>query len=139
MSHHEISNMTHRIELQKFGSELSSGLPLMLSPTHFVTNIDVTVIENCLEYLLKPRISKVNSFKDYFNERCPINEKGFGKIRFYDTKIKWGASSRWPFGRNPAWGSIETTATGKTHPTISIYFFRFQRCYQRERFLAVWW
>ena len=32
---------------------------------------------------------------------------------------KWGASSRWPFGLNSAWGSLETTIIGKTHPTLS--------------------
>ena len=32
--------------------------------------------------------------------------------------IKWGASSRWSFRPNSAWGSIETTNLAKTHPTL---------------------
>ena len=32
--------------------------------------------------------------------------------------IKWGASSRWSFGPNSAWCSIETTTIGKTQPTL---------------------
>ena len=30
-------------------------------------------------------------------------------------KFKWGASSRWSFGPNSAWGSLETKTIGKTH------------------------
>ena len=32
--------------------------------------------------------------------------------------VKWDASSRWSFGPNFAWGSIETTAIGKSHPSL---------------------
>ena len=32
--------------------------------------------------------------------------------------IKWGASSRWSFGPNPPWGSIDTTTIGITHPSL---------------------
>ena len=32
--------------------------------------------------------------------------------------LKWGASSQWSFGPNSAWGSIEMTTIGKTHPTL---------------------
>ena len=30
-------------------------------------------------------------------------------------KVKWGASSRWSFGPNSAWGSIKTTTARKKH------------------------
>ena len=32
--------------------------------------------------------------------------------------IKRGASSRWSFGPNSTWGSIETTTIGRMHPTL---------------------
>jgi len=32
--------------------------------------------------------------------------------------IKWGASSRWSFRPNSAWGSIGTTIIGRTRPTL---------------------
>ena len=32
--------------------------------------------------------------------------------------LKWDASYRWSFGPNSAWGRIETTIIGKTHPTL---------------------
>ena len=38
----------------------------------------------------------------------PIGEKGI---------VKWSASSRWPFGPNPAWGGIEAII-GNTHPLV---------------------
>ena len=31
------------------------------------------------------------------------------------SKVKWSASSRWSFGPNSAWGSIETTTARKKH------------------------
>ena len=33
-------------------------------------------------------------------------------------QIKWGASSRWSFGPNSVWGSVETMTIGKTHPNL---------------------
>ena len=33
-------------------------------------------------------------------------------------KVKWGASTRWLFGPNSAWGTIETTTIGKTLRTL---------------------
>ena len=38
--------------------------------------------------------------------------------RFWD--LKWGASSRWSFGPNSAWWSIETTIIRKAHPTLIV-------------------
>ena len=38
-----------------------------------------------------------------------------------NSKIKRGASSRWSFRPNSAWGSIETATIGKTHPTVQIW------------------
>ena len=35
-----------------------------------------------------------------------------------DDMVKWGAFSRWSFNLNFAWGNIETTIMGKTHPTL---------------------
>ena len=35
-----------------------------------------------------------------------------------DRRLKWGASSRWPFRQNSAWGTIEATTIGKKHPTL---------------------
>ena len=32
--------------------------------------------------------------------------------------LKWGASSRWSFRPNSAWGSRETTTTGNTRTTL---------------------
>ena len=32
--------------------------------------------------------------------------------------LQWGVSSRWSFEPNSVCGSIETTTTGKTHPTL---------------------
>ena len=32
---------------------------------------------------------------------------------------KKGASLRWSFRPNSAWGSLETTVIGKTHPTLN--------------------
>ena len=34
------------------------------------------------------------------------------------SKIKWSAYSRWSFGSNSAWGSVETMTKRKTHPTL---------------------
>ena len=42
----------------------------------------------------------------------------FLHLRKFSFKLKWGASSRWSFGSNSAWSSIETTTIGKTHPTL---------------------
>ena len=42
----------------------------------------------------------------------------FQHIGKFNRIIKWGASSRWSFGPISAWGSIETTITRKTHPTL---------------------
>ena len=36
--------------------------------------------------------------------------------------IKWGASSRWSFGPNSTWGSIETTTIWKTRPSLILNF-----------------
>ena len=38
--------------------------------------------------------------------------------KFYARMIKWGVSSRWSFHPISAWGSIETTTIGKTHPSL---------------------
>ena len=43
--------------------------------------------------------------------------------------LKWGASSRWPFGLNPRWGSLETTTSGKTHPTLLYIYSRHIRVF----------
>ena len=40
--------------------------------------------------------------------------------------VKWGASPGWSFGPNPAWGSIETTTIGKTHPTLLFNLLSFR-------------
>ena len=39
--------------------------------------------------------------------------------------IKWAASFRWSFGSNFAHGSIETTAVGKTQPTLTLNWVTF--------------
>ena len=47
----------------------------------------------------------------------PTNQKIIEGKSYYMTRIiKWGASSRLPFGPNFAWGSIETPAIGKKRP-----------------------
>ena len=38
-------------------------------------------------------------------------------LRFFF--VKWGASFRWSFHPNSAWGSMETTTIGQTHPTLT--------------------
>ena len=38
------------------------------------------------------------------------------------THVKRGASSQLSFGSNSAWGSIETAAIWKTHPTLPSIF-----------------
>ena len=52
-----------------------------------------------------------------------INHDNFKKwprfrevIEPFIDQLKRGTSSRWSFGPNSAWGSIETTTMGKTHP-----------------------
>ena len=32
--------------------------------------------------------------------------------------IQWGSFFQWSFGPSSAWGSIETTTVGETHPTL---------------------
>ena len=39
---------------------------------------------------------------------------------FKRDQIMRGAPSRWSFGPNSAWSSIETMAIGKTHPTLFV-------------------
>ena len=36
----------------------------------------------------------------------------------WGSNVKLGASSRWSFHLNSAWGIIETTTIGKTHPSL---------------------
>ena len=36
------------------------------------------------------------------------------------SQIKWSGSSRWSFGLNSAWPSIDTLAIGKVHPTLRL-------------------
>ena len=33
-------------------------------------------------------------------------------------KLKWGASSQWPFGPSSAWGSIKTAIIMRTHSSL---------------------
>ena len=40
------------------------------------------------------------------------------KPLFGRENLKWGASSRWSFRPNSAWGSIETTTIRETHPAL---------------------
>ena len=47
------------------------------------------------------------------------DQKSFRSVVGYCRQlVKWGASSRWSFGPNFAWESIETTAIVKTHSTL---------------------
>ena len=49
-----------------------------------------------------------------------LYESGRGSkcYRLSDLCFKWGASSRWSFDPNSAWGCIETTTIEMTHPTL---------------------
>ena len=51
-------------------------------------------------------------------KRLPTHQ---GMIKKVD--IKWGASSRWSLRPNSVWGSIETTDSRKTHPTLLFIIF----------------
>ena len=45
----------------------------------------------------------------------------FQEFKYYPREsylLKWGASLQWSFRPNSAWGSLETTITGKTHSTL---------------------
>ena len=42
------------------------------------------------------------------------------RIKGENNTVKWFAYSRWSFGSNSTWGSIETTTIGKTHPTLRL-------------------
>ena len=68
---------------------------------------------------LKIKLIKSNNFPSNLFSFC------FKYNNFFVT-IKWGASSRWSSRPNSAYGSLETTAIGKTHPTLilmSLYLF----------------
>ena len=55
---------------------------------------------------------------------CQICFCRLSRARFNQQNIlKWGASTRWSFGPNFAWGSKETTTIGKTHPTLLIWSY----------------
>ena len=41
--------------------------------------------------------------------------------------VKWSASSRWSFGPNSAWESLETMTIGNTHPISLETFFVFRQ------------
>ena len=49
-------------------------------------------------------------------KRLPTHQEMIQKSLFDD--IKWGASSRWLFRPNSAWGSIATKSIGKMHTTL---------------------
>ena len=48
---------------------------------------------------------------------CKFFDKQRGLNR---SLLKSGVSFWWSFGSNSAWGSIETTTIGKTHPTLEM-------------------
>ena len=75
-----------------------------------------------LFWWLRPRRSLI---KKYFLFKNKIRTFTCNDQQIIDLlgKVKWGASLRWSFGPNSAWGRIETTTIGKTHPTL----------YQRNR------
>ena len=51
--------------------------------------------------------------------------------------MKWGASSRWSFRPNSAWGSKETTTIGKTHPTLYYIYLIHILVFCHE--FHIWW
>ena len=50
----------------------------------------------------------------YFNQTY----MGYVQITWTMYKLKWDASSRWPFRPNSAWGSIEMVTIEKTRSTL---------------------
>ena len=52
----------------------------------------------------------LSNFEYFLNGNIPL------RIR----TLKWDVSSQWQFGSNSAWGSIEKTGIGKTHPTLPL-------------------
>ena len=45
------------------------------------------------------------------------------RLAFGKFQVKWDASFRWSFHPNSAWGNIEMTTIGKTHPTVDFLVF----------------
>ena len=60
------------------------------------------------------------------------------KITNNDNLLKWSALFRWSFGPNSAWGSIERTIIGKTHPTLLVQIF-VVRLHPVCRWIIPWW
>ena len=60
-----------------------------------------------------PVDKNINQFAAWYNF------DKFNKI----SQIKWGASSQWSFDPNSIWGSTESMAIGKTHPTLFLDFW----------------
>ena len=64
-------------------------------------------------------VNPLNLLKDHVSARDVVR-KGI-VLSFYSrsfSHFKWDASSRWSFGPNPAFGSIETTTIGNMLPTL---------------------
>ena len=63
--------------------------------------------------------------------------------QFENPILKWGASSRWPFRPNSAWGRIETTTITKTHPTLFLRIFTYEisqiKLFQHPIFSSMIW
>ena len=72
---------------------------------------------NELLRFLKIKLIKSNNF--------PSNLFSCFKYNNFFVTIKWGASSRWSSRPNPAYGSLQTTAIGKTHPTLILFWCPF--------------
>ena len=82
------------------------------------------------------RISKIpitgllaqNSYRTVTRSR--LQHDWLCKLKFkYQEILMWGASFRRSFGPNSAWGTIETTTLGKTHPTLVVPIRTLDRFY----------
>ena len=109
----DMSHACHMVCLSPFYCNTKYYCPFRLNQTYFIYLLECVIV--CL--LLAPIIG-------LFTKVCPGFHPYTKSISGWETsseqELKWDASFRWPFSPNSAWGSIETTTIGKTHPILNI-------------------
>ena len=62
---------------------------------------------------------------DFARTRLATDVERSSKVKYHSI-LKWDACSRWSFGPNSAWRSIETMTIGMTHPTLTLFLYSVQ-------------